>query len=215
MTGGDDGEVPDDWTLVKNHLREAGFAGIEDFGRFVNNTKYFKPSAFDEPAAAPHLVALLPRLSDDRVVATVGRHLQNKRVGKQYYEAVLEAFKAWATRPGETGWVLGDTLARMADKSKAPEFLDLAAREEYGSSRAFIVDALWRFKATMNVEPALRALIHDPDVSLYAMTALQRTIGAAAMAEVLRDLIATCKDDTVLSHARRQLKRVEKKLTNR
>jgi len=135
-------------------------------------------------------------------------------VGKQYDGAVLDAFTSWAARPGETGRVLGDTLARMADKSKAKDFLELAAREEYGASRAFIVDALWRFKATTDVEPTLRKLICDPDMSFYAMTALQRTIGAGAMAEVLRDLIATSKDDNVLSQARRQLKRAAKKTSS-
>lgn len=205
--------MPDDWELVTSRLRESGVSGVDDFGRFVNNTKYFEPSRFDEVAAAPVLAAILPEISDPRVAATIGRHLQNKRVGKQHYDAILEAFKRWATHPGETGWVLGDTLARMADKARADEFVELARQGEYRSSRAFVVDALWRFKSVVDVEPILTELIRDPDVSLYAMTALQRTIGAPAMAERLRVLINTCDDELILSNARRQLKRVEKKLT--
>jgi len=204
--------VPDEWTIVRNRLDEAGIAGVVDFAKFVNNTTYFEASRFDEVAAAPMLVALLPELSDPRVVAAIGRHLQNKRAGKQHYDAILRAFRRWATHASETGWVLGDTLARMADKLKAADFVEIAQRKEFGSSRAFIVDALWRFKADTDVEPLLRDLVSDRDVSLFAMSALQRVIGGPAMAQVLQTLIDTCDDERIATQARRQLKRVQKKL---
>jgi len=54
--------VTDDWATVKNALRAAAVPGVDEFGRFVNNTKYFEPSGFDDVAAAPVLVALLPAL---------------------------------------------------------------------------------------------------------------------------------------------------------
>ena len=34
----------DEWDRVRQALREAGARGVEDFGRFINNTKYFEPS---------------------------------------------------------------------------------------------------------------------------------------------------------------------------
>lgn len=203
------------WERVRAALREAGVAGIEDLGRFVNNTEHFEPSHLDEAAAAPVLLRLLPQLDDERVVRTIGRHLQSKAVDKSCYDQVLTAYQKWGRLPGETGWVLGDTLARKADKSRADDFVSLASDPTYGSSRAFIVDALWRFKSVADVEPLLRDLIRDPDVSLYAMSALQRTIGPQRMAKTLRDLLDGAVDDRVAEHARRQLKRVERKLKQR
>jgi hypothetical protein len=49
---------------------------VEDFGRFVNNTTYFRPSAFDERAAMPTLLRLLPTLTDRALVGTVAAHLR-------------------------------------------------------------------------------------------------------------------------------------------
>jgi hypothetical protein len=45
-TSRQDGAMADDTTPVRQTLREAGIEGVEDFGRFVNNTKYFAPSTF-------------------------------------------------------------------------------------------------------------------------------------------------------------------------
>ena len=109
--------------------------------------------------------------------------------------------------------MLGDTLARAADKSRADEFIDLATTRRYGPSRGCIVEALWRFKSVTNVEESLRRLITDPDVSLMAMTALQRTIGADATKPILEDLLDTTTEPTVQQHAQRQLKRISKKLS--
>ncbi len=204
--------MTEEWEQVRDALREAGVAGVEDLGRFVNNTEYFEPSHLDEAAAAPVLLRLLPELEDERVVRTIGRHLQSKTVSKACYNEVLAAYRKWGRRPGETGWVLGDTLARKADKSRADDFVTLASDRAYGSSRAFIVDALWRFKSVADVEPLLRDLMRDPAVSMYAMSALQRTIGPERMAATLRDLLDEESDGPVVEHARRQLKRVEKKL---
>ena len=207
--------MAEEWEQVRAALREAGVAGAEDLGRFVNNTEYFEPSHLDEAAAAPVLLRLLPQLEDERAVRTIGRHLQSKAVSKACYDEVLAAYQKWGRRPGETGWVLGDTLARKADKSRANDFVTLASDPSYGTSRAFVIDALWRFKSVADVEPLLRDLIRDPDVSLYAMSALQRTIGPERMATVLRDLLDGTVDGRVAENARRQLKRVEKKLRQR
>lgn len=202
----------DEWEQVRAALRKAGVGGVEDLGRFVNNTEYFEQSHLDEAAAAPVFLSLLPELEDERAVRTIGRHLQSKAVGKSCYDQVLAAYQKWGCRPGETGWVLGDTLARKADKSRANDFVTLASDPSYGTSRAFIVDALWRFKSVIDVEPLLRDLILDPEVSLYAMSALQRTIGPERMAATLRDLLDGELDRRVAEHAQRRLKRVEKKL---
>lgn len=193
-------------------MRGAGVGGVEDLGRFVSNTAYFAPSRFDERAAASVLLELLPELNDPRVVATLGRHLQRPWVRPVGYEVVLAAFKKWATRPGETGWVLGDTLARAADKSRAEDFLELAADDRYGSARSFIVEALWRFKAVAEVEPLLRRLVTDPDVASPAMTGLQRVIGPDAMTGILREVLESDPAPAVVDEAQRRLRRIERKL---
>lgn len=57
-----------DRSRVQAALAEAGVAGVHDFGRFVSNTKYFEPSSFDERAAMPVLLTVLPTLTDPKVV---------------------------------------------------------------------------------------------------------------------------------------------------
>lgn len=106
---------------IINELIDAGVSGVDEFGRFVNNTKYFDPSQFDEVAAAPVLLRLLPELMDPKVVATVGRHLKRAEVRKieGAFEAIVRAYTAWAHAPGEVGWVLGDTLSTVANRSRA------------------------------------------------------------------------------------------------
>ena len=205
-------DMAEEWEQVRGALRDAGVSGVEDLGRFVNKTQYFEPSRLDEAAAAPVLLRLLPELDDERVVRTIGRHLQSKAVPRGCYDKVLAAYQKWGRRPGEAGWVLGDTLARKADKSHADDFVALASDPSYGTARAFIDDALWRFKSVADVEPLLHGLIRDPDVSAHAMSALQRTIGPERMATALRDLLNETVDDRVADQARRQLKRVERKL---
>lgn len=66
--------------------------------------------------------------------------------------------------------------------------------------------------SAVDVQPLVRQLVYDRTVSLFAMTALQRTIGLAPMAQVLRELITRSDDEQVVTNARRQLKRVERKL---
>ena len=42
LTGQTEG-MEDDWERLGSALNEAGVAGVEDLGRFVNNTKHFAP----------------------------------------------------------------------------------------------------------------------------------------------------------------------------
>jgi hypothetical protein len=115
------GVVLSDLERLTNELIDAGVDGVDEFGRFVNDTTYFEPSRFDAAVAAPVLLRMLPELSDPRLVSTVGRHLQARSVRRidGAFEVVLDAYRRWATSPGEVGWVLGDTLARLSDKTRA------------------------------------------------------------------------------------------------
>jgi hypothetical protein len=93
--------------------------------------------------------------------------------------------------------------------------MELAATTEHGRSRAWIVDALWRFTSLADVEPLLRDLIADPDVTGMALSSLQRTIGAEAMSQALEDLLGTDVDPVVRQAAERQLRRARRKLAQR
>ena len=204
-----DGRVTDEWELVRRALGDAGVSGVQDFGRFVNNTEYFEPARLDAVAAGPVLLALLPSLSDRRVVAAVGRHLQHPSARKLAgYPTVKAAFLAWAREPGETGWVLGDTLARMADRTNAADMLAMAMDRDLGSSRAFIVGALWRFRSSIAVEPALRGLIGDESVALMAMSSLQRVIGRDQMIPALQELVILSQGSKVAELAARKLRKL-------
>jgi hypothetical protein len=57
----------DEWQLARESLMLAGVAGAEDFGWFVNDARYWQLSAFDERAAMPVLLELLPTLTDPRL----------------------------------------------------------------------------------------------------------------------------------------------------
>jgi len=191
--------------------------GAEDLGRFVNNTTYFRPSRFDEQAAAPTLLRVLPTLKDPRLVSAVAAHLRCpwlRRIDGAY-DIVRAAYLRWAGETGDSGWQLGDTLCRAAGKERATDLVELAATAEHGESRACIVEALWRFKAVADVEPLLRDLIADPHVTYVAMSSLQRTIGAEAMAPALERLLRTDADPIVRQAAERQLRRVRRKLAQR
>ena len=203
-----------EWTAVRDALLDADIAGIEDFGLFVNNTKYFEPSGFDERSAAPVLLELLPNLTDPVLVEIIGRYLRRPWIRPQGFEVILAAFRQWGVRPEyeQAGWVLGHTLASAADNSHAMELLELAADKQYGWRRAMIVDSLWRFKGVAPVQLLLLELIADHDVCFHAMSSLRRTIGNEAAEPILAELAATASDAQVKSAADDQLKRIRKKL---
>lgn len=209
--------MSDEWQLVRDAPGAAGVAGVEDLGRFVNNTQYFAPSGLDQRAAAPVLLDLLPKLRDPRVVKTVGQHLQRPWLRKidGAYDTLRDAYVRWGRFRDETGWVLGDALCKAATRTKADDLVTLAADAEFGGARGCIVEALWHFNARANIEPLLRQLVRDPTVTYMAMSSLQRTIGAEAMVPVLEQLLETAADPIVRAAADRQLRRVRRTLARR
>ena len=202
---------------MRDALAAAGVVGVQDFGRFVNNTQYFAPAKFDERAAAPVLMKLLPELEDGRVVRTVARHLIGPWLKRHpdAYDCLRDAYLRWAPSKDETGWVLGDALSRAADRSRADDLLSLAMITDHGMARAFIVDALWRFKGSCDVEGPLRQLIGDSSVVRMALTSLQRTVGAEAMVPIVERLRAESPDADVRAAAEDRLRRLRRKLTRR
>ena len=88
--------MADDTTRVRQALSNAGVEGVEDFSRFVNNTDYFAPSKFDERAAMPVLLALLPSLTEHKVVEAVAGHLRRPWARPSGFQPLLMAYRSWA-----------------------------------------------------------------------------------------------------------------------
>ena len=128
-----------DWNRLRAALIEARVNGSEDLGRFVNNTRYFRASSFDERSAMPVLLRLLPTLNERDAVTTVAGHLHRPWARPTAFSGLLEAFKAWAPKDALVGWALGDALATAADKRHLNMLIDLVQRREYGKARAMVV----------------------------------------------------------------------------
>jgi len=199
-----------DFDRLKAALVEAGVAGTEDLGRFVSNVQYFRASAFDERAAMPVLLHVLPALRERNVVTAVAGHLRRPWARPAAFEGLLDAFREWAPKDQSVGWALGDALATSADKLHVDILLGLAQRPEYGGARQMVVDSLWRYRKDERVPALLLTLIEDPDVSLHAMSALRRTIGNDAALPHLRRMRDAHPDERVRQQATRQVKRAEK-----
>lgn len=191
----------------------AGVAGTEDLGRFVSDTRYLQPSAFDERAAMPILLELLPRLTDPRLVAAVAAHLRRPWARPAAFGKLVDAFRRWAPDDRDAGWQLGDALASAAQREDLPILLSLVSDVQYGEARQMIVDALWRFRKSPPVVPTLASLITDPTVALHAMSALRRSIGPVAALPYLRQVEASHRADRLGKTAASQIRRAEASLS--
>ena len=201
----------DDWERVRAALRDHGVAGAADLGRFVNDGRYFRPSELDERAAMPVLVALLPTLSDARVVCAVASHLRRPWARPAAFPALLDAFRRWAVLDDPAAaWALGDSLANAARSEDLRVLLDVADNRGYGRARQMVVHALWRFRSSAAVAPALVLLLDDPDVALHAMSALRRCVGSEAALPYLRAAAQRHQNDPIGHAAIRAIRKAEK-----
>jgi hypothetical protein len=68
-------DVPTDLGRIRSAPMADGVSGVEDFRHFGNDTTHLRPSTFDELAAMPTLLALLPILRARKAVQATARHL--------------------------------------------------------------------------------------------------------------------------------------------
>lgn len=198
---------------VVTELRMARISGADEFGGFVSNTEHFAPSSFDERAAMPVLLTLLPSLQDDRNVGAVAGHLRRAWARPAAYEPVRDAFRVWAARaPMGAGWALGDTLGTVATSQHAHELLVLAQEESYREARQMLVASLWRHKTVADVEPVLIELLEDDTVARHALSALQRVICKAEMRPHLERLAARSSGTPLGKQAARRLRNWQESL---
>lgn len=205
----DDGPVQDDWALLRDQLNRAGIDPT-DLGRFVNNTRYFRQSMFDERSAMPVLLKAMPQLTDRQAVTAVAGHLRRAWARPAAFDVLLGMFRKWAPKDQSVGWSIGDALATAATEQHLDLLLDLAQNTDYGVARAMIVDSLWRYRKDARVQPALETLAEDRDVCLAAMSALRRVVGSENALLLLRRLRDTHTDQLVRERAARQVKRAER-----
>jgi len=199
----------DDWQRARDSLVAAGVEGAEDLGRFVSDVRYLRPSKFDERAAMPVLLELLPTLMDLTLVSAVAAHLRRPWARPTAFGPLVDAFRLWAPLSADAGWQLGDALASAARPDDLPVLLDLVSDTRYGMARQMIVDSLWRFRKPPLVEPALVSLITDQAVALHAMSALRRSIGPASALPYLRQVAADHPGDRLGKTAAGQIRRAE------
>lgn len=162
-----------DWQLLNDALTEAGMDPT-DVGRFVNDTTHFHPSTFDERAAMPVLLAVLPRLSRPAVIGAVAAHLGRPWARPAAFPALADAFVACVRSGGGGCWGIADAAARAADKTVLDDVLRLALDSSLGPARAPLVYSLWRYRRDERAVKALEELVSDPAVDREARDGLRR-----------------------------------------
>ncbi len=203
--------IPGEFDQVRLVLEQRGVSGTADFGYFVDIPELFRPSEFDERAAMPVLLELLPTLTDGRVVAATARHLRRPWARPTAFVPLAEAFRKWApSAHADAGWALGDAAASAAGANDSEMLLSLAKNPAYGTARQMIVPSLWRFRRDEKVLEALPTLAGDPDVSLQALSVLRRAIGKEAALRVIRDLAESSPHEKVREQASRELRKAER-----
>lgn len=193
--------VVDDLTRIRNALERGGVSGIDDFGRFVNDSTYIEPSRFDERSAFPILLAIFPTLTDPKAVETTARYLGRPMGRPAAFKELLTAFRTWSSDGAGVGWVLGDSLASAATKDQLSDLLELAQDRSFRMSRQMIVHSLWRYRSDARVSSVLIPLIRDPYVSLQAMSALRRTVGNEDAIPLLAAARDEVDDPKIKDHA--------------
>jgi hypothetical protein len=201
----------DDADRIRHELVLAGVAGVHDFGRFVDNTTYFAGSEFDEKAAMPTLLEVLPSLTDPQVVTAVAGHLRRPWARPSAFPILLDAFVRWSEVDPGAGWALGDALATAADKSRVSVLLELSTDARYGKARQMVVYSLRRYKFDARVASVLDGLLADPSVALHAASALRQVRGDAAALPFLRHARDRTTDAAVKRSLEREIKKAEKK----
>lgn len=206
----------DERALVRRLLAEADVTGADDFGRFVNDSRYFGATGFDSRAATPVLVGVLPRLTDPLVVEIVALHLKNPAARPAAFGALHESFLTWGTvTRGRVGWQLGEALVHAAPLGEVSALLDIVADKRYGVNRQQVVLGLPRFRRTVETERALRTLVHDPDVAQQAMYALRRVIGPRLTVDALEAVRRAHPGTTLERQARHEIRKMSRTLRRR
>ena len=138
-------------------------------------------------AAEPILLRHLERCTHERLKEGITRALMQKSF-KNTASVLIEQFAT--SLDDSTRWAMAHAVAYLGFPKKSwPQILALASNRSYGRGRQYLVQRLHRIKLPQ-VEPLLIDLVDDPDVDAFAVSALGRCGGIAAL-ERLRNVDAT------------------------
>jgi hypothetical protein len=201
-----------EWGALRERLRRADVAGVEDLGRFVSNTEFFEPSRFDEKAALEVLLSELPTLTDAKLVGAVAGHLRRPWARGKAFPVLAPVFERWARVDSITGWHLGDALGSAATEGDLDQMIELARTSSLGTSRQMVVLALGRFKKSPDAKAAARDLAEDDDVALHALQAYRRIAGTSAALERATEVVRERPGTRSAEQADRQASKLAKAL---
>jgi len=201
--------VGDESARIIEALKDACVAGADQFGTFVNDTHFLAPSKFDERAAMPTLIKLLPTIHDSRDLWAAVGHLGRPWARPVAFEPLLQIFLIRAEQDHQLGWSIGDALVTTATASNVETLLEISTDRKYGSARQMIVYSLWRFKKDEQIKNALIGLLNDSDVSLHAMSALRRTVGNEEAIEYLNVVRDASDNQTIRKQAQKAITKSE------
>jgi len=204
---------------IRDALHAAGLPS-EDFGRHTTD-RYphtIRPAVFDDRAAVPILLAVLPTLSHPDAREALVSHLATPHSRPSAAPPLIRLFRD-SSILGESSlkWTIGNALSFATTKQHADELLELALDSRHGRGRQMIVDRLGRISGNPRVIDALKKLSTDPEVSLHALAGLRWRLETAEALEIIHSLL-THPSEGVRRGAEynmRKLRRKLKKLSER
>lgn len=198
-----------DRARIMSELTDAGVSGLEDFGRFVNDSRYLDRSRFDEIAAYPLLLRIYPSITEPKTLEIVARYIGHQRADDSAFVLLHDSFIRYAKFDQNLGWTLGDSLAKRGTRADLDQMLEICLDSSHGMARQMIVHSIWRYRSDRRVEVALKDLVKDPDVSLHAMSALRRTIGNAAALPLLLEVRDSSPDEKIRRQAQESVRKIQ------
>ena len=193
-----------EWDLVRAKLRDEGLDD-EDFGLFAPFSR------FDDAAAVPVLMELLPQVKDRGLKETIVRHLTDKAAKPVAAPLLLDEFRKTPKEDSSLKWALGSALSSVCTSEHIPTLIQLATDKTHGMGRQEIVTRLGNGPKTEQIAQALIDLLGDEDVTLHAISALRRQLGNEAARPHVEEFLDH-PSDRVKRQAKQQLKRIDKAL---
>lgn len=123
-------------------------------------------------AAVPVLIRWLDRAHFPNIQAGIVDALGGPH-GREAAPLLVECFEQY--RHSHVRWAIGSALGEMADPSLAPlvpQIAALAEREEFGSDRRSLVEALGRIGTSESIEAALRH-VQGEDLGFWALDGIK------------------------------------------
>ncbi|MFN0148496.1 MAG: hypothetical protein ACKVT1_18490 [Dehalococcoidia bacterium] len=134
--------------------------------------------AYEYGHVMPRLLHWLPRIDDPDIKNELARAITDKLMRPQAAQTVLDEFPR-APVGSELQWVLGNTLATVADDSVFDEVAAIAQDRTFGQGRGRVIAALGNMKKAAHRETAIDIAIaaladEDPWVQAESLRLLTR-----------------------------------------